>query len=55
MALDRFERSSFERLEIIELEKARGDRVNTLIFVAPSVKLLESVFVPFGLGLRPLI
>lgn len=41
--LDRLESSSFERLESMELEKARGDRVKTLILVAPKVKLFESV------------
>lgn len=35
--------SSFDRLESIDEEKARGDKVNTLIFVAPKVKLFESV------------
>ena len=38
-ALDRLERSSLERLLIIELENACGERANTLMFVAPKVKL----------------
>ena len=33
-----------ERLESIELENARGDSVNTFMFVAPKVKLFESVY-----------
>ena len=45
------DRISFDKLEIIELEKALGERVNTLILVAPWVKLFESFLLPFvGLG-----
>ena len=44
LPLERFERISLERLDSIELEKARGDRVNTFMLVAPRVKLFESVW-----------
>ena len=44
-----------ERLESIELENARGDRVNTFMFVAPKVKLFESVYANFAAELAATI
>ena len=42
-ALDKFDRISLDRLESIDEENALGDRANKLMFVAPRVKLFESV------------